>query len=229
MKDSKTNLELAYRFLATVFHESPAAAFMSSLVAQGLIAEWPLSAATKETQTGLRLMEAFCAAWIESMLPDLEADFNRLFVGPGRPLAPPWESYYLSRDHLLFQAQTLAVRKVYRQFGLEVPRIEHEPDDSLGLELYFMAVLCGRRSSALNAGQGAAQSEILLAQREFLVSHVLAWVPQCLGQVIENARFDYYRGAACLGLGCLIETGAALGLDVSTPCVDAARRPRERQ
>jgi TorA maturation chaperone TorD len=229
MKNSMLSLELAYRFLATVFHESPAAAFISSLATQGLIAEWPLSAATKETQAGLPLMEAFCAAWIESMLPDLEADFNRLFVGPGQPLAPPWESYYLSRDHLLFQAQTLAVRKVYRQFGLEVPGIEHEPDDSLGLELYFMAVLCARRSSALKAGQDGAQIEILLAQREFLASHILAWVPQCLGQVIESARFDYYRAAAYLGLGCLIETGAALGLDVSKSCMHAARRPQERQ
>ena len=229
MKNFMLSLELAYRFLASVFHESPAAAFINRVAAEGLFAEWPLSAAREETRTGVRLMGAFCAAWIESMLPELEADFNRLFIGPGRPLAPPWESYYLSRDHLLFQEQTLAVRQAYRRFGLEAPHINIEPDDSLSLELSFMAELCARCCAALDAGSHGAPGEILEAQRHFLATHLLRWAPQCLRLVIESARLDYYRAAAFLGLGCLVETGVALDLEVPTLSAQAGRRPGECQ
>jgi len=144
MTNSIIKFEGPYRFLAAVFNEPPTHAFMTGLAAENLIAEWPLSSAREETQIGMQLMGTFCAAWNESTLADLESDFNRLFVGPGKPLAPPWESYYLSRDHLLFQEETLAVREAYRRLGLEAVSLHSEPDDSLSLELSFMAELCGR-------------------------------------------------------------------------------------
>jgi TorA maturation chaperone TorD len=215
------SLEGAYRFLTAVFHEPPTLAFLTSFAAENWIDEWPLNPARKETQIGLRLMGEFCAAWNESRLPDLESDFNRLFVGPGQPLAPPWESYYLSRDHLLFQEQTLAVRQAYRRFGLEAPHLHSEPDDSLSLELSFMAELCARCSAASDTGPGRGPGEIIEAQRQFLASHLLRWAPQCLRQVIESARLDYYRAGAFLGLGCLLETAAVIGTEVPAPGVPA--------
>jgi len=206
MKESLARLEVACRFLAKVFHLPPEAAFLRTLAEEGLMTEWPLDTAVEDAQTGLRLMEVFFAGWTESQLPELEADFNRLFVGPGRPLAPPWESYYLDADHLLFQEQTLAVRRAYREFGLEVPQTGGEPDDSLGLELTFVAELC---RMALEDG---APDEDLPAIRQFLSSHLLRWAPQCLRLVIAGARLDYYRAAAFLALGCLLDAQRLTGL-----------------
>lgn len=197
MKELLVRHELAYRFLARVFHEQPSAAFINRLVADDLFAQWPLDDDTEDTRSGVCMMRAFCAVWDAQMLPDLESDFNRLFVGPRHPLAPPWESYYLSRDHLLFQEQTLAVRQIYRRFGLETSSPGSVPDDSLGLELAFMAELCARRCAA------PGQDEIREAQQGFLDSHLLLWAPQCLRLVIEHSRLDYYRGAAYLALGIL--------------------------
>jgi len=224
MKDSMISLEGAYRFLTAVFHEPPTNAFLTGLAAENLADEWPLSPAREETRIGLRLMGEFCGAWNESRLPDLESDFNRLFVGPGQPLAPPWESYYLSRDHLLFQEQTLAVRQAYRRFGLEAPHLHSEPDDSLSIELSFMAELCALCGKASRTGSGRGPDEIIEAQRQFLASHLLRWAPQCLRQVIESARFDYYRAGAFLGLGCLLETDAVIGTEVPAPGVPAHLR-----
>ena len=205
MRESLVRLEIACRFLATVFHERPTATFIDALVEEGLAEEWPIGFAAAETRTGVRLMRSFCAAWNEDMLPELEDDFNRLFVGPGHPLAPPWESYYLSHDHLLFQEQTLAVRQAYRYFDLEAPQGSREPDDSLSLELFFMAELCGRCVNTFDAGPHEARGEILEALRQFAQSHILLWAPQCLQLVIEGAKLDYYRAAAFLTLGCLLE------------------------
>lgn len=165
-------------------------------------------------------MQGFCARWAESMLPDLENDFNRLFVGPAQPLAPPWESYYLSRDRLLFQEQTLEVREIYQRLGLRVEGSGEggvEPDDSLSLELCFMAELCARCVAALETGADGAQAEILEAQRQFLTAHLSKWAPRCLRLVVEHATHDYYRAAAFLALGCLFETGRILGLELSLP------------
>jgi TorA maturation chaperone TorD len=65
-------------------------------------------------------------------------------------------------------------------------------------------------AKALNPGPDGGQAEVLEAQRQFLASHLLRWAPECLRQVIECARHDFYRGGAFLGLGCLLETSDVL-------------------
>ncbi len=213
MKEDLASLEVAFRFLAGVFHAPPTPAFINRLAGEELIPRWPLGSAWEETRIGIGMMETFCAAWNESMLPELEDDFTRLFVGPGCPLAPPWESYYVSRDHLLFQEQTLAVRQAYRHSGFEVSQRGCEPEDSLSLELSFLAELCGRCSDTSYDGSQGVKSDVTEALRQFLASHVLQWVPRCLRLVIEGARLDYYRAAASLGLGALRGAAGLLGFE----------------
>ncbi|MHB8075982.1 TorD/DmsD family molecular chaperone [Desulfosporosinus fructosivorans] len=71
-------------------------------------------------------------------------EFNRLFVGPTAPLAPLYESVYLSPDHLIMGEQTLAVRKIYQQENLQAQGHGHEPDDFIATELEFTAYLLSR-------------------------------------------------------------------------------------
>lgn len=68
-------------------------------------------------------------------------DALRLFGALGRPLAEPHESVWLSREHLLFEEQTLQVRACYRRYGLALVREGREPDDHIGFELLFMSRL----------------------------------------------------------------------------------------
>src|SRR5512137_1805280 len=44
-------------------------------------------------------------------------DFLELFEGTGNPLAPPYESVYISNDHLIFDKQTSEVREFYGSYG----------------------------------------------------------------------------------------------------------------
>jgi TorA maturation chaperone TorD len=203
---------LAYGFLSKVFYERPASAFINHLATEDLFVDWPLSAGDEETQAGLHLLKDFCAGWAEAGLPDLNWDYNCLFAGPGHLLAPPWESVYLSKEHLVFEAQTLEVRQTYRRFGLQAPKLHKEPDDHLGLELAFMVHLCSLGLAAIENGQPEMFQETLQAQREFMAEHLLKWAPDCLQRVIEHANTDYYRGVAYLTLGCLSETVKVLGL-----------------
>lgn len=110
----------------------------------------------------------------------LRDEYTRLFVGPLEMDAPPWESVYLGEEGMLFQESTLKVRQCYRRFGLlpeEYPRVA---DDSLALELGFMAELARRAADALASGDTDTLNLTLHGARDFLTEHLLFWVPKLL-------------------------------------------------
>ena len=120
----------------------------------------------------------------ETRAPDcvehLRGEYTRLFVGPMEMDAPPWESIYLGEEGMLFQESTLKVRECYRRFGLlpeEYPRVA---DDSLALELGFMADLARRSADAFESGDADTLDLTLRGARDFLTEHLLLWVPKLL-------------------------------------------------
>lgn len=194
---------LAYGFLSKALYHEPALDFLAPLFADNLFAEWPLDADVEATRQGIALLSAFGAAWEPDQLALLKSDYAALFVGPGPLLAYPWESVYLSEEHLIFDIQTLEVREIYRRFGLQAPAAIREPDDHIGLELAFLVHLCSLGLDACARGDIDGFERSLQAQRGFLGDHVLRWAPIFMQRVIEHAATDYYRGVAYLGLGAL--------------------------
>lgn len=205
--------ELAYSFLSRVFYEPPSQELIDTLAAEALFDAFPLETEQPEAETGLRILRDFCATWDASKLDALQHDYRRLFVGPERLLAPPWESVYVSPDHLLFDTQTLQVRREYQRFGMPIPKLYNEPDDHLGLELRFVVHLSGIGIGALEREQPEVLDAALTEMRGFLNNHLMKWAPDCLTRVIENARTDYYRGCARLALGCLTHTSQIVQLE----------------
>ena len=202
---------LAYHFLGRCFYEPPRAEWLAALADDRLFEAWPFASRDDRTAAGLALLAAFCAGWDPARLGALEWDFNRLFVGPGEMLAPPWESVYRSKTKLTFQEPTLQVRELYRRFGVEAPAVHREPDDHLGLELAFVATLSDQAAEASGRGDTAQLARCFDAQRDFLQDHLLAWAPACLALVEKHADTDYYRGAARLVLGSLAESARLCG------------------
>jgi len=159
--------QLAYGFLAKAFYEEPESTFIGSLFDENLFADWPLDPTTHFSRTGLDLLCDFGKGWEEGELAGLKWDYRRLFVGPDRLKAYPWESVYLGKDHILFDEQTIAVRQLYRRFGLQTARQRREPEDHIGLELAFMAHLCGQGLVAIEQADHAALADHLNTQRDF--------------------------------------------------------------
>ena len=103
-------------------------------------------------------------------------EFNRLFVGPTAPVAPPYESVYLSPDHLVMGEQTLAVRKIYTQEKLQALEQGHEPDDFIATELEFTAYLISRIMDA-QAANNDIQTQLYKAlYHEFWAQHPSLWL-----------------------------------------------------
>lgn len=216
-----TAYALAYGFLSRVLYAEPDEALLADLSDAELGETWPVEGDDPAIGTGLELLRRQLATLESTSLVDLRVDHCRLFVGPGRVRAAPWESVYRSKEHLIFEAQTLEVREAYRRFGLQAPHLGREPDDHLGLELAFMLHLCVLGIDAIGRQDPAALEEVLAAQRDFLDEHLLRWAPECLELVSRHARTDLYRAAGELALGTLRQAARTLGVDAGTPAVTA--------
>lgn len=115
------------------------------------------------------------------------AEFHRLFVGPDRLVAPPYESVYRSPNPLLMQPETLAVRSQYQAHGLAVE--PGQPEDHLATELAFYAILQERGLTA--------------AQRSFYQEHLQRWVGTFCNRVIAGSRSPFYQALAIITNGVI--------------------------
>ena len=134
-----------------------------------------------------------------AFLEEAKDEYTRLFIGPVSLVAPPWESVYGQKDAMLFQESTLEVRNTYRQFGLLPEGYPRVADDSLALELHFMALLAQRSLDAFYAGKYDDLAADLSGSADFLKKHLLAWVPKFLERM-KGARSNILYPQMCLVL-----------------------------
>ena len=214
---SLTALSLSYGFLSKAFYQPPDREFLERLITNDLFADFPLEADRPSLANGIKLMRNFLNSIGEDLqgetLSELVWDYHRLFVGPGHLYAPPWESVYRSREHIVFEAQTLEIRRWYRQFGLQAPRLNKEPDDHIGLEFAFLLHLS--TLALQNQADEQGFQRLFYAQRMFLEEHLLKWAPDLFRSVINNAGTDYFQGLGFLAQGVLDEAVSVFGIDIS--------------
>lgn len=139
--------------------------------------EWPYGGTERLQQIADSL-----AGNVASGESDDEA-FQRLFVGPYALPAPPWGSVYLDRESVLFGDSTLELRDWMRLHGIELHKVQAEPEDHIGLMLMMSAWL-------------AENSPELL--EEFLATHLFTWVFRYLALLEQGAEHPVYQGIARL-------------------------------
>ena len=116
----------------------------------------------------------------------------RLFVGPQKLIAPPWESVYRSHQGLLFQESTLTIREIYRKQGFQAEGYPRVADDSLALELDFMGRMAEKSLAALANAQDAELAETLAVQESFVRVHLLFWVPKMMERMSSSEFRLFY-------------------------------------
>lgn len=124
-------------------------------------------------------------------LTSLKAEYTRLFEGPGKLPAPPWESVYRSEGDLLFQESTLDVRRSYREAGFKASGYPSEADDHVATELSFMAALIQDAVEAMEASDVERARAFLIAQSTFLTDHLTQWLTPFADRLNERA----FKGA----------------------------------
>lgn len=111
----------------------------------------------------------------------LEFAFNRLFVGPAAPIAPPYASAWLDPERRLMGDVTGRVAALYDTIGLRSPLAGSVPDDHLALELdaaLVLAALAGDVTAPL-----PSHAPVALVRRWFAEEHLALWLPQFIARV----------------------------------------------
>lgn len=204
-----TGEALVCALVGRALYAAPDRTWLNGLIAQDVFAELPFSSTQRESEESLALLQIWssqnCDGLSEAAWSALEADYTRLFVGPLKLLAPPWQSVYADRERLVFQRDTVRVNDFYERFGLELASLHREPADHVGLHFEFLSHVADLSVDALKEGDRARFSELSQAQRDFLRDHMLRWVPRWRHDVDTHARTDFYRGVARLASSVLAE------------------------
>lgn len=143
--------------------------------------------ARQRSRTYAELARAFSEA-----KPGLQREFTRLFLGPGRPVAHPYESVY--REGRMVGDTTLDVRRRLIEEGL-VPRHQIQPDH-VGIELAFMAHLASREALAWEIGDTDGARNCLSRQASFLQDHLATWLPQFCHRILVGRPHTHYADLA---------------------------------
>ena len=195
----------AYRAMSRFLLAPADRDLQEALAEPGQLESWPMPR-DPDTARGIKLLVASLTS--EETVEALRHDYECLLTGPGSTLPPPFESVYCSLDRLLFDGPTFEVRAEYRRLGLQAPNFNREPDDHIGLEFSFLALVCDRALDGIESENLVAIDEALEIQRRFLATHLLAWAGECLALLEANAKTSFYKGVGALGLGVLVQAAA---------------------
>lgn len=186
LRDEALGLEsllVSRAYLYTTFHKLfggvPNEALLDELlgnVAASVVSEYAEDNSTFEGLAGF--LTSLAADNREELLDRAKDEYMRLFVGPARLPALPWESPYRTNEPSTFQESTLQVRAAYQLRGLQPKRLLRVPDDHVSLLCAFMAERAQYALTLFRQGDGQALLAELRAQHAFVYAHLASWLPE---------------------------------------------------
>ncbi|WP_041958724.1 TorD/DmsD family molecular chaperone [Sulfurospirillum arsenophilum] len=123
-------------------------------------------------------------------------EYNRLFIGPRKPLAPPFESVYRSDKKLQMQHFAFEVREYYAQVGLEVELKNQFPDDFIGFEFQYLFYISRLIVEALSEGKDDEKKELLIIKQEFLKNHPNQWMNKFCNDILTESKEEIWKNLA---------------------------------
>lgn len=131
-------------------------------------------------------------------LDALGVEFTRLLSGvqEGNGPPPPFESVW--REDRLIGETTVQVIEAYAKAGFSDIDLEAGPQDHVGVELKFIAMLALREAEAWQADDQSAAQLRRTQQHDFLNQHLAAWAPRWADAIIEQTREPLFAALAGL-------------------------------
>ena len=154
------------------------------------------------------------ASWAEHASADADrseavqrvsVEFTKLFVGPPKPAAAPWESANGPvESHVGFGEATFAMRERLRALGLELCNENNQYEDHVGIELLYLSELC-RRASEGPSGAAACDAAVPDGEEiaSFVREHPLVWVARLREKVAASQPEGYFVRLLDLALALL--------------------------
>ena len=135
---------------------------------------------------------------LDEYLDDLAIEYARLFIGPKKPFAVPYASFYLSESKAMMSEITTDVRKQYLTAGMAVKELYKLPDDHIAIELEFLQYLATRITESYEADLRDDVSKLLQIREDYIKEHLSKWAPEFAENIINATNDKFYHGAALL-------------------------------
>lgn len=140
----------------------------------------------KESLENIKANPQYC------LLP-LGIEYMNIFRGAGPKSVFLYEAVNRSEEGLLFESPYFEVKAFYDQFGFTMEPDWVEPEDHLSIECGFLAFI-SRKILESHARGDFEQEDYLKQKRQmFLEEHLLKWVPELSGKIIENTSPGFYN------------------------------------
>ncbi len=185
-----------YGFFGQAFLRGPSQQFLAALASDEAMATMreifpDVSYRQELAQVGLETREG------RLTLEEAVLDFEALFRVPGLSYLSPYESVFRSQSSggrgCLCGPEAVAVERLYLKEGLEPNAEFTELPDHVGVELEFMAYLCGKALAAMQVGDQALLAEYRRRQQHFFREHVETWVRLLAERLASQAQTSLYR------------------------------------
>ena len=116
----------------------------------------------------------------------LQLDYTRLFIGSFKMYAPPYASFYLDDDHLMYGPTAVEIERVYAQFGIELDKDQHDLPDHIRFLLAFMAMLA-------DGFEKSGKRDYALACEDFNAEYLTPWLGQFKENIDTYAEYPYFK------------------------------------
>ena len=205
MEQQKEYLQIRnniYSFLYRMYLEEPPKQLAIDLVKGTFPIPTGIIHVNSDLDEGVTLLNKYMqkSKNAEDVYEKIHDEYTRLFIGPGRLPAPPYESMY--RDNKMHGPSLLELKQFYREVGIE--RYDYaEPEDNIAFELRFMNYL-GEKMLHEN------MTKYLELQKRFMDEHLLKWVPVFCDDLFASDLSDLYKGIAKFTKGFVFFDRSAL-------------------
>ncbi|MEK7847747.1 MAG: molecular chaperone TorD family protein [Chloroflexota bacterium] len=125
---------------------------------------------------------------------ELAVEYTRLFRGPVKAQAYPYESMYT--DGEVLGRSALDVMREYEQAGVGVSAEFKDLPDHIAAELEFMHYLCAREFEAGQAQDWEEAARFHRIGRSFVKDHLARWVPAFADCISQHATSHFYLALA---------------------------------
>ena len=188
---------------------------------------FPLDASNERIESGITGLANACNKIASNQGDDavdaLAIEYTRLFIGPGTPLAPPWESLYVGCNEkscaddgsgdaagsagsaVLFGRPTFEVKEMMRKRGLSLGPDIHQLEDHIAVEMLCLA------ASIEGLEVSGVTRDVIEGDLNFIEQHPLSWIEPLTRRVQATEEYGFYGSLLELCWGFMIDDVAILG------------------
>jgi TorA maturation chaperone TorD len=138
----------------------------------------------------------------DDLLTELKIEYARLFIGPGIPVVPPYETFYQGKKKeeslplLMVSPAAIAVENAYRQAGIKISADLNEPPDHFATEVEFLYFLCRKEAESWARGKEEDAKKWAEMQASFIDNHLGQWGEQFCQEVEDKSSHPFYKAMA---------------------------------